>query len=167
MESLESLKARKRDLEEELESITIKKHGSTPWSPGVQDQFDSYSYTHNEYTDVSRAYTLIDEIKDLDRQIKTYAQRVQAEEFRKETYLESQTPKYEYTRKGEVFSSENPAIAARYNAQNRLFGMNKLEQTIAKVTGQKRKFKKLWIKAATDNEKTREEVALELNRMFR
>ena len=45
--------------------------------------------------------------------------------------------------------------------------MNKLKQTIMTLSGQKRKFKKLWIRAVTTNEKTQEQVALELNKMFR
>ena len=45
MESLENLKAQLRDAKEELEKITIKKHGSVPWDPGVMDQYESKSYS--------------------------------------------------------------------------------------------------------------------------
>lgn len=48
MESLDSLKARKNDLEQELES---KRHGSTHWRPGVTYQFKS-----NHHILVERPY---------------------------------------------------------------------------------------------------------------
>ncbi len=35
MESLDYLRIQLRDAKEELEKITIKKHGSVPWNPGV------------------------------------------------------------------------------------------------------------------------------------
>jgi hypothetical protein len=84
---------------------------------------------------------------------------------------EHQTPLYNLDEKntlGRTSSSNNPAIQARYDAQQRLFGMSKFKQTIAKVTGQQRKFKKLWNRASdylNDNQK--QEVASELNKMFR
>ena len=101
------------------------------------------------------------------RQIKTYAQRAQAEREREQAIRDSQIPKYDYISAGKVQTSTNPAIAARYNAQQRLFGMNKLKRTIMILSGQKRKFKKLWVKANTTNEKTQEQVAFELNKIFR
>ena len=165
MESLDSLKAQLRDAKEELEKITIKKHGSVPWAPGVMDQHKSESYSYEEYTDVSKAYGLKNRIADLENQIKTYVQRAQAE--REQAIRDSQIPKYDYISAGKVQTSTNPAIAARYNAQQRLFGMNKLKRTIMILSGQKRKFKKLWVKANTTNEKTQEQVAFELNKIFR
>lgn len=167
MESLDYLKAQLRDAKEELEKITIKKHGSVPWAPGVMDQHKSESYSYEEYTDVSKAYRLKDRIADLENKIKTYAQRAQAEREREQAIRDSQIPKYDYTSAGKTQTSTNPAIAARYNAQQRLFGMNKLKQTMMTLSGQKRKFKKLWVKANTTNEKTQEQVAFELNKMFR
>lgn len=165
MESLDSLKTQLSNAKAELEKITIKKHGSVPWAPGVLDQYKSESYSYEEYTDVSKAYRLKDRIADLENQIKTYAQRAQVE--REKAIRDSQIPKYDYTSAGKTQTTTNPAIAARYNAQQRLFGMNKLKQTIMTLSGQKRKLQKLWIKANTTNKKTQEQVALELNKMFR
>ena len=167
MESLDSLKTQLRDAKEELEKITIKKHGSVPWAPGVLDQHKSESYSYEEYTDVSKAYRLKARITDLENQIKTYAQRAQAEREREKAIRDSQIPKYDYISAGKTQTTRNPAIAARYNAQHRLFGMNKLKQTIMTLSGQKRKFKKLWIRAVTTDKKTQEQVAFELNKMFR
>lgn len=163
MESLDYLKAQLRDKKEELEKITIKKQGSVPWAPGVMEQHKSESYSYEEYTDVSKAYRLKDRIADLENQIKTYEQRAQAEQ----AIRDSQTQKYDYNSADKTQTSTNPAIEARYNAQQRLFGINKLKQTIMTLSRQKRKFKKLWVKANTTNEKTQEQVAFELNKIFR
>ena len=146
MESLESLKNQKRNLENELASITLKKSASTPWNIGVQDQYKSESYNFEEYTDYKKAYELKDKIANLDYQINTYEREVQ------ERLNDAQKSRYNYESiEGE--NNNNPAIAARYNAQNRLFGITKLQQTIAKVSGQKRKFDKLWYKAISLNKK--------------
>ncbi len=167
MESLDNLKAQLRDAKEALEKITIKRYGSVPWAPGVLDQYKSESYSYETYTDVSKAYKLKDRITYLENQIKTYAQRAQAEREREKAIRDRQITKYEYTSAGKTETTTNPAIAARYNAQQRLFGMNKIKQTIMKLSGQKRKFEKLWYRAVTTNEKTQEQVANELNKMFR
>ncbi len=167
MESLERLRQRKSELENELASITIKKHGSTSWAPGVQDQYKSASFSYDEYTDVSKAYRLKEQINRLDDQIKNYAQLARAERQREEAIIQSQVPKYDYTSVGKSQTTNNPAIAARYNAQQRLCGLNKVQQAIMAISGQKKKFKKLWLKAVTTNEKTQQQVADELNKMFR
>lgn len=167
MESLYSLKAQLRDAEEELEKITIRKHGSVPWALGVMDQYKSESYSYKEYTDVSKAYRLKDKIADLENRINTYARRAQEEREREQAIIDSQRPKYDYTVAGKTQTSTNPAIAARYNAQQRFFGMNKLKQTMMRLSGQKRKFSKLWWKANMPDKKTQEQVAFELNKMFR
>lgn len=122
-----------------LRKVTIKKYGSTPCAAGVQDQFKSESYSYNQYTNPERAYQLRNQIELLDTQIKTYAQRARAE--REEALVESRIPKYDYVSAGVAQTSHNPAIAARYNAQQRFFGMNKLQQTIMKITDQKRNLK--------------------------
>lgn len=54
-----------------------------------------------------------------------------------------------------------------YNTQQRIFGINKLKQAIINLNSQKRKFKKIWIKAEANNGKTKEQVAFELNKIFR
>ena len=84
--------------------------------------------------------------------------------------LQSKAPNsHEYTyvidRKKEVTS--NPALAARYNAQNRLFGMGKLRKALVSMTGQKRKFKELWDSSKTNDRDNQEKIAEELNKMFR
>lgn len=167
MESLESLRSRKAGLEAELERITIKRYGSTPWASGVQDQFKSESYSYNQYTNPERAYQLKNEIERLDGQIRTYAQRARAEREREEALIESRIPKYGYVSAGVSQTSHNPAIAARYNAQQRFFGMNKFQQTLLKITGQKRKFDRLWSKAGSASLKQQQEIADELNDMFK
>lgn len=54
-----------------------------------------------------------------------------------------------------------------YNIQQRIFGINKLKQAIINLNSQKRKFKKIWIKAKVNNGKTKEQAAFELNKIFR
>lgn len=54
-----------------------------------------------------------------------------------------------------------------YNTQQRIFGINKLKQAIINLNSQKRKFKKIWIKVKANNGKTKEQVAFELNKIFR
>lgn len=75
---------------------------------------------------------------------------------------------YTYTINGNVETTTNAAIAARYDAQHRFFGMSKLLQTTNKINGNWSKFEELWKKAAqVTNENEIEEVANELNSMFR
>ena len=167
MESLESLKNKKRQLEYELDKITIKKHGSTHWAPGVYDQHKSESYSYDEYTDSSKAYKLKDEIEYLTHQIETYAKRAREEREAKEFWEDNQRQKYSYTQGGERLETTNPAIAARYNAQHRFFGMSKVRQTMAKINGQYGKFKKLWDNAQTISEEKQQEYAEKLNKLFR
>ena len=150
MESLNYLKRELVDAQNELKKITVKKYTSAPWAPGISE-----SYAYEVYTNPAKARYLKKKIADLENQIKTYSER------------ESQNAKYGYTSAGEELSTENPAIAARYNAQHRLFGMGKLRRTLVKATGQERKFKKLWRKASTSDEVEQQQVADELNRMFR
>ena len=167
MESLENLHEQLRDAKEELGRITIKKNGSVPWAPNVQDQYKSKSYVYEEYTDVSKAYKLKEKISNLEDQNKTYSQRAREEREREETIRDSLTPQYDYDSAGKSATTTNPAIAARYDAQHRFFGMNKLQKTLAILTGQKRKFKKLWNDSNTTNKKTQEQVVNELRKLFR
>lgn len=168
MESLQNLKNRKKQAEYELEKITIKKHGSTPWRPGVQDQHKSDSFSYNEYTDVSKAYKLQSEIRDLEYKIENYARIAQSERQRQEILQDLKTPKYDYTVGGMSETTENKALAARYDAQHRFHGMSKVKQTVAKMNGQYKKFQQLWNKAANQlNEQQQEQVSKELNKLFR
>ena len=168
MESLESLKNRKKQAEYELERITIKKHNSTPWAAGVQDQHKSDSFSYNEYTDVSKAYRLQAEIRELEYKIDNYARTAQANRQAQEVLQDLRTPKYGYTAGGKSETTTNKAIAARYDAQHRFHGMSKLQQTIAKLNGQYKKFQILWNKAnISTSRQEQEEVANELDRMFR
>ncbi|UKI57579.1 MAG: hypothetical protein L6V81_09760 [Clostridium sp.] len=45
--------------------------------------------------------------------------------------------------------------------------MKKLEQSIMNLSVQKRRFKKIWIKLKTTAGRTHEQVAFEVNKMFR
>ncbi len=76
---------------------------------------------------------------------------------------------YGYVVADQVSTTRDKALAARYNAQNRFFGMNKFQQAIAKLTGQYRKFSKLWDKSVSPDlsKEEKEQAANELNRMFR
>lgn len=167
MESLESLNQRKNELEQELKSITKKKYGDVPWEPGVLDKHNSESYSYNEYTDVNRANRLINQIKYLKEQIDTYAQRARTARIAEEEEKEREFKKYKYEVAGKKEKTGNPALAARYDAQKRFFGMSKLEQTWMKINGQNKKFKKLWDKALSVNPNVQEQVAEDLGKMFR
>lgn len=170
MESLQSLIEKKRQFENELARITIKSYGNTPWAPGVQDSFKSDSYSYEEYTNPTKARQLKKIINDLTYQINNYARLCTEEQARQKALKESQIPKYAYQVAGEQKSDTNPAIAARYNAQQRLFGMGKLKQTIMAINGQKKKFDSLWTKAALAeyyDQNMQEQIASELDKMFR
>ena len=167
MESLASLKTELSNAKSELSSITIRKHGDVKWAPGDYDgRTGGPSYSYNEYTDPGRARILLAEIKKLEKEIETYPQRAAAERREKEAEEERRRNKYEYTSAGKVERTSNPAIAARYSAQQRLFGKNKVMQALYTITGQKRKFKKLWNQAGDFN-KNQEEIAGKLDKMFR
>ena len=107
MESYESLQERKNQLESELEAITIKKHGSTPWKPGVQDQYHSESYSYDEYTDVSKAYKLKEQIAYVDHLMKTYGQRVKDQQAREAALRENGIPRYSYEVAGKQEETKN------------------------------------------------------------
>ena len=132
------------------------------------DSFHSNSYSYEEYSDPTLAYNLKSRISELENLIETYPQRAQAERQRQQDIIESRVPKYEYSFNGESKTTPYPALAARAEAQKRLFGMSKFKQTMMTITGQKKKFSKLWRKAARiDNDELQKQVAEELNKMFR
>lgn len=94
------------------------------------------------------------------------------EEVREEVKEEASTIKaedgmYHYIAGEEEQKTTNKAMAARYNAQHRFFGMSKLEQTVARMNGKWAIFKKLWDQAATMDKSEQEEVAQKLDLMFR
>lgn len=65
-------------------------------------------------------------------------------------------------------TTTNAAIAARYNAQRRFFGLSKMLQTTNRIRGTWAKFERLWREAAqVTDEKEIQQVADELNQMFR
>lgn len=167
MESLSSLQAELREAERELERITIRKYGDVPWAPGVQDSFHSESYSYDTYTDAGKAARLKSKIANLKSQIDTYPERARAEREREEELRQSRIPKYDYVVAGKKETTTNPALAARYDAQHRFFGASKVQQTLYRVTGQYRKFDKLWNKVGTTNKTTQQEIADELNKLFR
>ena len=161
MRSLPELQREKRYLEGELERITIRGTITTPWAPGVHDQFKVNEYSTVKYTDETKARELKNKISRLEDQIETYAQDARRER------QEKQTETYTYKTKDGIKKTNNPAEAARYNAQKRFFGMNKLQKVMAKITLQESKFHQLWTKALTANESEQEKIASELDRMFR
>ena len=167
MESLDSLHAQLRDAQNELRKIIVTSYGDVPWNVGVTDQHNSTSYSYEKSIDQSEERALRNKIAYLEEQIRTYTARVREEREKEKAAIVNQIPKYNYTVDGKEETTNNPAIAARYDAQQRLFGMTKVKQALATLSGQKRKFKKLWIKAATTNEKSQEEIAYELNKIFR
>lgn len=98
----------------------------------------------------------------MEKQINTYAVRVQTEEEREKALKESRIPKYKYISGGQMQTTTNPVLAARYNAQKRFFGMNKLQQVLAMITSQKKKYNHLWNLAGYVSKEQQEEVADEM-----
>ena len=72
---------------------------------------------------------------------------------------------YQYESAGKTYRTNNPAVAARYDAQHRYFQMSKLKQTLARA--QYKRFQKLWIKVDTPSKEEQEKIADEMNGMFR
>ncbi len=81
--------------------------------------------------------------------------------------VKSEDGTYHYVAGGKREKTTNRAIAARYNAQNRFFGMNRVQQTMAKMSGKWREFEKLWNKVALSSSEEQEEIADKLDLMFR
>lgn len=168
MEKYESLIAEKHRLEQELQKISRRVTSTTPWAPGVTDQFHTESREYTEYTDPQKAQKLMAELKDVEHLIDTYAMRAREEQMREKARIEAQKPKYGYVQGGEQMETTSMSMAARYNAQARFFGMSKLKQTLAKVNGQWRLFQQLWIKAVNPaTPEIEKEVTDKLNKMFR
>ena len=80
--------------------------------------------------------------------IETYPQRAQAERQRQQDIIESRVPKYEYSFNGESKTTPYPALAARAEAQKRLFGMSKFKQTMMTITGQKKEIFEVMAKSS-------------------
>ena len=159
----EELKTKLNNYEYELGTLTVTKHGTVPWNPGVQDQYKSDSYSYVEYINPSRASFLKSEIERIKGQIANIGPNERAQAHA----IETARNKYEYEEDGKKYKTSNPALAAAYNAQKRLYGMGKIKRTIAKVTGKERKFKNLWNKTLSTDKAVQNEVAAELNGMFR
>lgn len=168
MENYQELLQRRNQLEAELERISVKKHGSTPWTPGVQDQYRSDSYSYTEFTDKSKGMQLQRELAKVQEAINTYAQRARREREQEELAKQRASEKYSYSVGGEARKTSNPAMAARYDAQHRFFALNKVQKTIATITGQKKKWEELWKKTAdARSPEQQEEIAKQLDGMFR
>lgn len=139
------------------------------------DIYDRYE-THENTTQIRELDERIKEAeaelkKLVDEQILTNSQTLYEEGQReREQAIQdyNATAKYTYTAGGEEHKTNNPALAARYDAQHRFFGMSKTKQAMAKMTGQWKKFDKLWNKSTDDlSLEEQEEIAKELNSMFR
>ena len=66
------------------------------------------------------------------------------------------------------YISDNKAIQAQHEARNRFYGMSKFKQSLARITGKKKKFEILANKAYdTISEMEQQQVANEINKMFR
>lgn len=81
--------------------------------------------------------------------------------------LEEQIVKKDYITEVKVQVDNVSSLEHNYNEDKRLFGMKKLEQSIMNLSIQKRRFKKIWIKLKTTAGRTHEQVAFEVNKMFR
>lgn len=81
--------------------------------------------------------------------------------------LEEQIVKKDYITEVKVQVNNVSSLEHNYNEDKRLFGMKKLEQSIMNLSVQKRRFKKIWIKLKTTAGRTHEQVAFEVNKMFR
>lgn len=84
----------------------------------------------------------------------------QEQEERAERYRNS---KYTYEAGGKEYKTNNPALAARYDAQHRFFGLSKMKQSLYKLNGQYDRFDKLWNMVDSPN---KEQVAEELDSLF-
>ena len=76
---------------------------------------------------------------------------------------------YGYVAGDMIYTTRDKALASRYNAQHRYFGMNKFQRAVAVLTGQRRKFYKLWEKTQKSDltKEERMQTANELDKMFR
>lgn len=81
--------------------------------------------------------------------------------------LEEQIVKKDYITEVKVQVNNVSSLEHNYNEDKRLFGMKKLEQSIMNLSIQKRRFKKIWIKLKTTAGRTHEQVAFEVNKIFR
>ena len=108
-----------------------------------------YNDNSRDYSNLTRASQIIQEIEELNNEINIYYNKIK-----------QRNDEYKHL-------NESPAIAARYEAQERLLHLSKEERQLAALNGEKERFHHLWLKANTVNEQTQQEVAEELNRMFR
>ncbi len=74
---------------------------------------------------------------------------------------------YHYRAGDHESKTVNRAVAARYNAQHRFFGMSKLQQTMARMSGKWNRFNELWNRALRATGEEQEQIADELDSMFR
>lgn len=157
------LNSKLMDLENQLESITIRGEYTSPWAPGVTDQYKIDTYSTIQYTNPEKANKLKAEIRRIKDSIERYRANIQRQEAEKYENGE----KYYYKANGEMLETDNPAIAARYNAQNRFYGESKIKQVMYVITLQKKKFDKLWMKSAAAYGDKQEEIARDLDKLFR
>lgn len=111
------------------------------------------------YTDPKKATAALNRILRLQQEIR-------------EAKMERANPKpisrmYTYYQGTERQTTPDHALAARYNAQHRFFGMSKFKRTMSKLNGQHKKFNKLWTDAITVENDKKEEVAQQLDKLFR
>ena len=127
------------------------------------DPFKEFTYKEpinaDLYTDPKKAAAALNKILRLQEEIR-------------QAKMEKANPKpkdrmYTYYRGKERETTPDHALAARYNAQHRFFGMGKVKQTMAKLKGQKKKFDKLWTEAIVADPEKKEEVAQQLDKLFR
>lgn len=79
---------------------------------------------------------------------------------------------YSYYAERDKAPVSNPYIEARNAAKDRLYGMGKLKRTLMTVTGQKKKFEKLWRQASMayttpPTQEEGEKIISQLDNMFR
>ena len=116
-----------------------------------------------ENGDYAKEYDNIQKLRDI-----IHHEKVQLEYIQRQERSGSREKEYSYESGWETHLTENPAIAARYDAQHRMFRMNKVKKIISTITGQKRKFKKLWRKAGLTTDKyEQEDLAEKMNKLFR
>lgn len=129
-----------------------------------RDQYKTYLSNNSSYItseDIERVQTHIttceNEIKKLERELK-YVDINPQKDYEEEVIIKN----------NHVHESSNPAIQARYDARKRFYAMNKVQQTIAKLNGQHKKFMNLWNKATKLlSEEEEQKIASELGKMFR
>ena len=90
--------------------------------------------------------------------------RVYGEE---EKPTDENTKWYYFDLRGMTYKTANPAIAARYEARDRLFKRDEKEKELLMDSKEYERYSELWSEASRDDKNEQKRIADELNKMFR